>query len=649
MAVTLSQTTATLYAGYRLRIYALDTLSNGGSIIWSTSDSSSITVITEIYGSPNFNAPQYSTVGLITCLIGKGNITITATSSIDGSSATCVVTGYGISIGKVGKMLGMSSTSLGTLCSSNKINKWSLYKPVRKNVVSGPNNIWNSGSFFKYGNYLRSNDKNSMDSAGINIELIGLNDTLNDIINNIDEGSNKYQYYPPSGTSVTPYRLGDFRGYTSQIPEIELVYDSTKDAIENYFWDNSAGERLKLYENWDTFHCNLNELCVKFSDMWLNDSGTETLNDYYVTVIVKTYNDNYFIKSLFQLSYILKPEFNQQFAEVNQSLDFLSVFNKNNLYNNISMFRYYFLTKSNISTTIDITSSINNTVGNISSVSLDKSFYLPLMKYNSKLWAPTNNVTTKAFLKMTTINNTNTSHQLAIGLLQVPYTSYQEVVWNRNYPYNDIEYSYLSNGSGINEKIVGINNIIPGVKYRVLMAIESSDCYLYWNDEPIANAINSDMALWEEIGSHIYNGVSGTMWRWGTPEGFVIPANKTGECNLKLYIGTPVHYLTISSANTNNSSFLLTVHFQNENYQTISEHEIEGNGGSLRFRIPADGTYMDIFAQFTSVYEGISPNYDTSMEVTLAGNDTTSVTLDVKILLPVENTEHFITIFGSSL
>jgi hypothetical protein len=125
MAVTLSQTTATLYAGYTLQLIATDSLS--GTITWSTSDGSSMTVVN----------------GLVSCLIGKGNVNITATSSA-GGSATCVVTGYGISVGKVGKMLGSSSTSVGALCTSPKVNKFSIIHPVPNTSIKGPDNVWST-------------------------------------------------------------------------------------------------------------------------------------------------------------------------------------------------------------------------------------------------------------------------------------------------------------------------------------------------------------------------------------------------------------------------------------------------------------------------------------------------------------------------
>lgn len=103
-----------------------------------------------------------------------------------------------VSIMMVRNALGYPSTDLGTLCSCNKINMWAKYKPVRYNFTTGrPSNWWkgqdgNCGiSYPSFNNY-----------AGVR--------------NIWDDNLNGWVYLKPTGGSSSPYRLGDFIGYSHE-------------------------------------------------------------------------------------------------------------------------------------------------------------------------------------------------------------------------------------------------------------------------------------------------------------------------------------------------------------------------------------------------------------------------------------------------
>ena len=90
----------------------------------------------------------------------------------------------------------MSRKDLGNLCKSSRIKQWSFYKPVDspKLNMSQPQD-WYAVN----------------DGFAINVYRDPF-DLLDDFIGGID---NCWDYERPFGTSSSPYRLGDFRGYNS--------------------------------------------------------------------------------------------------------------------------------------------------------------------------------------------------------------------------------------------------------------------------------------------------------------------------------------------------------------------------------------------------------------------------------------------------
>ena len=98
-----------------------------------------------------------------------------------------------ISTDLVGTTLGTSSRDVGTLCKHSAVNKWSKWKPVHFDTVTG----------------ITLEDLISI-NCGFQIDSqIG--------IDNLDKLSS-WIYFPPMGGVSSPFRLGDFRGYNHSAP-----------------------------------------------------------------------------------------------------------------------------------------------------------------------------------------------------------------------------------------------------------------------------------------------------------------------------------------------------------------------------------------------------------------------------------------------
>lgn len=100
-----------------------------------------------------------------------------------------------VSVMAVRNVLGYPSTDVGTLCSCPNINKWAKYKPVNMNFTTNRPSDWWKAADRQCGLSVPS-----AFGVGAIIELAR-------------GGSNLWAYVPPHGGSLSPYRLGDFRGY----------------------------------------------------------------------------------------------------------------------------------------------------------------------------------------------------------------------------------------------------------------------------------------------------------------------------------------------------------------------------------------------------------------------------------------------------
>lgn len=92
-----------------------------------------------------------------------------------------------ISTSVVGDAIGVSSHALSELCTSEKINKWSRWKPVRSSLIT-------------------------MTEDGLAAANFGLS-IPDGSTDPITAAKQDYEYLKPTGTQESPYRLGDFRNY----------------------------------------------------------------------------------------------------------------------------------------------------------------------------------------------------------------------------------------------------------------------------------------------------------------------------------------------------------------------------------------------------------------------------------------------------
>ena len=109
----------------------------------------------------------------------------------------------------VGQELGVSTRNVGNLCRSEAINKWSKRKPFRDNVLSQTEPYW----------WRRSNFSPDLRAGFL------ISSTPNTV----------WQYMKPAGGENSPYRLGDFRGYShGAYPLINLVFPNKFDLERDY-------------------------------------------------------------------------------------------------------------------------------------------------------------------------------------------------------------------------------------------------------------------------------------------------------------------------------------------------------------------------------------------------------------------------------
>ena len=114
-----------------------------------------------------------------------------------------------ISIDDVKSVLGESSNDLATLCKSTKINMWSKVKPMSY-----------SGAMFDMTDEQRKSVNYGIGNIPEYVQVLTMaSDVFNDKMdkaNNVSSLNTRvdaWQYYSPTGGSISPYRMGDFKGY----------------------------------------------------------------------------------------------------------------------------------------------------------------------------------------------------------------------------------------------------------------------------------------------------------------------------------------------------------------------------------------------------------------------------------------------------
>lgn len=187
-----------------------------------------------------------------------------------------------VSISDVQQVLGVSSGDLGTLCQSNKINKFSKMKPVafpyiepdRTQPVSayGKSLWWWKGhpqitevpAGLTFGNYTTTSKCAWITCCGV--KYLGFLSKI-DCLKAMDPANNRYHtgdnspladnyiYVPPAGTMAEPFRLADFNYY---------LHTANYNVIPDY--GTESGTQRIVAANPESQHITCGIMCPQVSD-----------------------------------------------------------------------------------------------------------------------------------------------------------------------------------------------------------------------------------------------------------------------------------------------------------------------------------------------------------------------------------------------
>lgn len=134
------------------------------------------------------------------------------------------------------------------------INKWAKYKPIR-----------NSKLLPLYADYLANNGSMSIESINPLIQDTAGFAFLDTIRNGIDG----YTHLLPQGGASEPYRLTDYRGYTSITPDLNIkdVTDIDGDASVNFYYDSDTHKYIAQFTNWERINITERAGCLKPSEI----------------------------------------------------------------------------------------------------------------------------------------------------------------------------------------------------------------------------------------------------------------------------------------------------------------------------------------------------------------------------------------------
>lgn len=156
-------------------------------------------------------------------------------------------------------------TNVSKLCSSNKINMWAKYKPVRYNFTSNrPTDWWKA--------------ENGSCGLQINYYSVANSANIQALIDRIKNGETGFSYLPPRGQAYSePFRLGDFAGYnpaaTHNIAQISYPDSIAKDTA-------TGNARMYIAVQW--IH---DESMLSLTDLATNE-GVYKLANWYLGALV---------------------------------------------------------------------------------------------------------------------------------------------------------------------------------------------------------------------------------------------------------------------------------------------------------------------------------------------------------------------------
>lgn len=376
------QSTATMVTGFRERLVA--TCSLGGTISWSSSNTTRATI---------------DSTGMVNPIL-EGLVTISATSSA-GGYAECALTVEGIDTTKVAQILGFASDDIRTLCLSGKINKFSKNLPIRDASLIGPTDANNTVFFKKNG-------------GGMSPSAWEPFVTLSDFLLTIKTASDNWPYLALRETD--PARIDDFRGHTLQKNACQLSKINTGNSSLLYSWNKTTSQETIDRQNWDKFILEKIEAigAKQFSDIWLDNSGTDNLSNYYLTVIFKNPKDSkYYIKSFGKISTLYSSAINLNIALE----EFFA--NETPYYTDrLDAERWYMLTASNM-TKQEVTAAHLSETRSNSTLATGNTYQLPICNKNgNSVFYVKNTIAVRTYFKMTIYNERDSARTYVVGLYQ---------------------------------------------------------------------------------------------------------------------------------------------------------------------------------------------------------------------------------------
>lgn len=203
---------------------------------------------------------------------------------------------YGSDTKWVSKQCSLWSKDVGMLCngernSIQKINKWSLFKPVRSSIKSlSERDHWeNSDLFHQNGAGMKINLWNGFSS------YIPFSTFLENI-----SYDDSWEYLQPRGYEYNEYfRLNDFQGYSklknnSYLVLNDLSYIKYQLNTNNQF-DKTNTDKYILGKSQNNV--------LSFSDIWLDSNQSNNLGEYYlIAYVIDDQSDRRFFKILNKLS-----------------------------------------------------------------------------------------------------------------------------------------------------------------------------------------------------------------------------------------------------------------------------------------------------------------------------------------------------------
>lgn len=127
-----------------------------------------------------------------------------------------------VSLEDVAKTLGVNSLDVGTLCTSDHINMWSRMKPVH---------IKNAITHARTGKWWQGTERHcgiKIPAATSYLQIPG---------KYTDDGKNGWEYEPPWGGAISPYRLEDFENY----------YHGARPLLSNFTVPEKVAQGHKLF------------------------------------------------------------------------------------------------------------------------------------------------------------------------------------------------------------------------------------------------------------------------------------------------------------------------------------------------------------------------------------------------------------------